>query len=61
MGTLDPDWASPRGEADGVVAQMPAGRGTVAMIESAGHYPHSQYPDRVAQVLLPFLKEHAGA
>ena len=61
MGTLDPDWASPQGEAEGIVAQMPAGRGTVVMIEGAGHYPHSQYPDRVAQVLLPFLKEYAGA
>ena len=60
MGTLDPDWASPQGEAEGIVAQMPAGRGTVVMIEGAGHYPHSQYPDRVAQVLLPFLKQHAG-
>lgn len=61
MGTLDPDWASPHDEAAGIVALMPAGRGAVAMIEGAGHYPHSQYPDRVAQVLLPFLKEHAGS
>ncbi|GAA2868311.1 alpha/beta hydrolase [Streptosporangium fragile] len=59
MGTLDPDWADPGAEADGVVAGMPAGRGTVAMIEGAGHYPHAQFPAEVADVVLPFLKEHA--
>ena len=59
MGTLDPDWAAPEAEAAGIVADMPAGRGTVAMIDGAGHYPHAQSPDRVAGVLLPFLKEHA--
>ncbi|NUP78115.1 MAG: alpha/beta hydrolase [Nonomuraea sp.] len=59
MGTLDPDWADPRAEADGIVAAMPAGRGTVVMIEGAGHYPHSQFPSEVAAALLPFVKEHA--
>ncbi|MEV5708748.1 alpha/beta hydrolase [Actinoallomurus sp. NPDC052274] len=61
MGTLDPDWADPKAEADGVVAAMPAGRGTVAMIEGAGHYPHAQFPEEVAAVMVPFLKEHAAA
>lgn len=60
MGTLDPDWADPRAEAEGVVAAMPAGRGTVVMIEGAGHYPHAQFPSQVAAAVLPFLKEHAG-
>ncbi len=60
-GTLDPDWADPRAEVDGIVAGMPAGTATAVMIEGAGHYPHVQYPDRVAEILLPFLKEHAGA
>jgi pimeloyl-ACP methyl ester carboxylesterase len=59
MGTLDPDWADPRAEADGVVAGMPAGRGTVAMIDGAGHYAHAQFPAEVAEVMLPFLKENA--
>jgi pimeloyl-ACP methyl ester carboxylesterase len=31
------------------------------MIEGAGHYPHTQFPDEVAAVVLPFLKEHAYA
>ncbi|MEV0150966.1 MULTISPECIES: alpha/beta hydrolase [unclassified Nonomuraea] len=59
MGTLDPDWADPEAEAEGVVAGMPAGLGTVVMVEGAGHYPHTQFPEEVAQVMLPFLKEHA--
>ncbi|ETK34891.1 alpha/beta fold hydrolase [Microbispora sp. ATCC PTA-5024] len=59
MGTLDPDWSDPRAEAEGIVAEMPAGRGTIAMIDGAGHYPHAQYPDAVADAVLPFLKEHA--
>jgi len=61
MGTLDPDWPDPRAEADGVVAAMPAKMGSVALIDGAGHYPHTQFPDQVAAALLPFLKEHASA
>jgi pimeloyl-ACP methyl ester carboxylesterase len=58
MGTLDPDWPDPRAEADGIVAGMAPGIGRVAMIEGAGHYPHAQFPDKVAAVLLPFVAEH---
>jgi pimeloyl-ACP methyl ester carboxylesterase len=61
MGTLDPDWADPRAEADGIVAEMPAGRGSVVMIDGAGHYAHTQFADAAAEVMLPFLKEHTGA
>jgi pimeloyl-ACP methyl ester carboxylesterase len=61
MGTLDPDFADPRAEADAVVAAMPAGVGTVAMVDGAGHYPHAQSADAVAELVIPFLKEHAGA
>ncbi|WP_219465010.1 alpha/beta fold hydrolase [Nonomuraea rhizosphaerae] len=60
MGTLDPDWAAPEAEADGIVAAMPEGRGRVVMIDGAGHYPHAQYPDEVAAAVLPFLKESSG-
>jgi pimeloyl-ACP methyl ester carboxylesterase len=59
-GTLDPDWNDPKSEVDGIVAAMPAGTATAAMFEGAGHYPHVQFPDRVAEVLLPFLKKHAA-
>jgi pimeloyl-ACP methyl ester carboxylesterase len=61
MGTLDSDWADPRAEADAIVAAMPAGLGRAVMIDGAGHYPHTQFPDQVAAAVLPFLKEHAGA
>jgi pimeloyl-ACP methyl ester carboxylesterase len=61
MGTLDPDFADPKGEGDAVAAAMPAGIGTVATIEGAGHYPHAQSPDEVAALVIPFLKEHASA
>jgi pimeloyl-ACP methyl ester carboxylesterase len=61
MGTLDPDWPDPRAEAEGIVAAMPAGLGSIAMIEGAGHYPQTQFPDQVAAVILPFLTEHARA
>jgi pimeloyl-ACP methyl ester carboxylesterase len=61
MGTLDPDFADPRAEGDAIVAAMPTGLGTVAMVHGAGHYPHAQSPDEVAALVTPFLKEHAGA
>jgi len=61
MGTLDPDWPDPQAEAEGIVAGMPEGVARYVMIEGAGHYPHVQYPDQVADALLPFLAEHAHA
>jgi pimeloyl-ACP methyl ester carboxylesterase len=61
MGTLDPDFADPRAEGDAIVAAMPAGLGTVAMVDGAGHYPHAQSPDQMAALVIPFLKEHARA
>ncbi len=61
MGSEDPDWVDPAAEAAGIVAAMPAGVGSVAMIPGSGHYPHAQHPDAVAAVVLPFLKEHAVA
>jgi pimeloyl-ACP methyl ester carboxylesterase len=61
MGTLDPDFADPRAEGDAIVAAMPSGLGMVAMVSGAGHYPHAQSPDEVAALVIPFLKEHAGA
>jgi pimeloyl-ACP methyl ester carboxylesterase len=61
MGTLDSDWPDPKAEGDRIVAGMPAGLGRLVMIDGAGHYPHTQFPDEVLAALLPFLKEHAGA
>ena len=61
MGTLDPDFADPRAEGDAIVAAMPAGIGTVAVVSGGGHYIHAQCPDEVAALIIPFLKEHARA
>ncbi|GAA2097693.1 alpha/beta fold hydrolase [Actinomadura alba] len=61
MGTLDPDFPDPRAEAEAIAAAMPAGVGTIAMIEGGGHYPHAQFPGQVADAALPFLEENAVA
>ena len=61
MGTLDSDWSDPPAEANGIVAAMPAGLGSVAIIDGAGHYPHTQFPDETAGVITSFLAEHARA
>jgi pimeloyl-ACP methyl ester carboxylesterase len=55
MGTLDPDWASPQGEGEAIVAELPPGLGRLAMIPGAGHYPHVQFPSEVAASVLTFL------
>ena len=61
MGSLDPDFPDPEAEGEAIVAGMPAGRGTVAMVGGAGHYPHAQCADEVASLVIPFLKEHVVA
>jgi hypothetical protein len=43
-GTLDPDFANPRAEGEGIVAAMPDELGTVATVEGAGHYPPRPVP-----------------
>jgi pimeloyl-ACP methyl ester carboxylesterase len=59
IGTLDPDFADPRAEGEAIVAAMPTGLGTVAMIDGAGHYLHAQRPDQMAALVIGFLKESA--
>ncbi|MFB7724571.1 alpha/beta fold hydrolase [Nocardia sp. NPDC056100] len=59
VGAADPDFADPEAEANAIVAAMPEGVGRVVMVENGGHYPHAQFPDRVAAVLLPFLERYA--
>jgi pimeloyl-ACP methyl ester carboxylesterase len=56
QGSDDCDWASPRAEGEAIVADLPAGLGRLTMIEGAGHYPHVQYPAKVATAILTFLK-----
>ncbi|WP_328411108.1 alpha/beta fold hydrolase [Nocardia sp. NBC_00403] len=59
MGSADPDFADPEAEANAIVAAMPDGVGRVVMVDNGGHYPHAQFSDRVAAVLIPFLDQHA--
>lgn len=54
-GSADPDWADPRAEGERILADLPTGLGELAVIESAGHYPHTQTPDEVLALTLPFL------
>jgi pimeloyl-ACP methyl ester carboxylesterase len=61
MGTLDPDFADPRAEGEAIAAAMPAGLGSVAMVDGAGHYPHAQCAGQVAALVIGFLKEHTRA
>jgi pimeloyl-ACP methyl ester carboxylesterase len=52
MGKKDPDFRDPTNEA---ALQGRLLSAEVVLIEGAGHYPHSEFPDRVAAALLPFL------
>ena len=56
MGDEDPDWADPRAEAEGIVAEMPTGLGAVAMIKGAGHYPHAQSAEEVGGLIASFVR-----
>ncbi|WP_035845411.1 alpha/beta fold hydrolase [Kitasatospora azatica] len=54
MGTKDPDFPKPEVVAD---RQVKALNGRKVMIDGAGHYPMAQFPQAVADALLPFLTE----
>lgn len=54
-GSADPDWADPAAEGRRILADLPAGLGELAVIEGAGHYPHTETPGAVTELLLPFL------
>lgn len=60
-GSLDPDWADPRAEGEAILSALPDGLGSLAVVEGAGHYPHTQFPDETVALLLPFLQAHARA
>ena len=61
MGSRDPDWADPQAEARDIVALLPQVPAAYVMIDGAGHYPHAQFPGRVAEEIVVFLGEHAHA
>jgi pimeloyl-ACP methyl ester carboxylesterase len=61
MGDEDPDWADPRAEAEGIVAEMPAGLGAVAMLSGRGHYPHAECPGQVTVLITSFFRDRVLA
>jgi pimeloyl-ACP methyl ester carboxylesterase len=52
MGTKDPDFPDPAAEAQLVAERL---RGSVSLIEGAGHYPHAEMPEETASRMLAFL------
>jgi len=59
MGELDPDFPSPRAEADWIAQTL---HGDVVMVPEAGHYPQSQRPDVTTEAVIRFLATvHARA
>lgn len=58
-GSVDPDWADPRAEGERILAELPEGLGELAVLEGAGHYPHTETPDQVLALLLPFFERTA--
>jgi pimeloyl-ACP methyl ester carboxylesterase len=53
MGTADPDFPDPVGEANYIVEQT---GGQLALIEEAGHYPQTEMPDKTTPVIMEFLQ-----
>jgi len=58
MGTRDPDFTDAAAEARWLGGQLGA---EILFVEGAGHYPHTEMPDRVAPTLLSFIGNLHGA
>ncbi len=58
MGTKDPDFKDPASEGRWVADSL---RGSLHMLEGAGHYPHAEMPALAAPLILAFLAEHQPA
>jgi pimeloyl-ACP methyl ester carboxylesterase len=56
MGTRDPDFDDPAGEAKRVAERL---RGAAFLVDGAGHYPHAERPDVTGPRVVEFLREHA--
>lgn len=54
-GSADPDWADPRAEGERILADLPDGLGELAVVEGAGHYLHAEVPERLLDLVEPFL------
>jgi pimeloyl-ACP methyl ester carboxylesterase len=58
MGTRDPDFKDPKGEAEWIADQL---HGSMVMVDGAGHYPHAEMPERVGPEIVRFLQAHTVA
>ena len=58
MGSSDPDFKDPAAEAKLVTTRLDA---ELLIVESAGHYPHAEFPELVGARVLAFLKGTPGA
>ena len=58
MGSKDPDFRDPIGEANLVATRLD---GELLIVDSAGHYPHAEFPDLVGARVLAFLDGAADA
>ena len=57
MGTRDPDFPDAVAEAGWLAAQLHADS---LIVDGAGHYPHTEMPDRVVSKLLSFIAQAHG-
>ncbi|WP_415947517.1 alpha/beta fold hydrolase [Streptomyces sp. KLOTTS4A1] len=60
MGAKDPDFKSPRAEAETFASTL-GGPCEIVLLEGAGHYPQAEFPAETAAALLPFLKRTTRA
>lgn len=60
-GSLDPDWHDPRAEGEKIIADLSDGLGELVVLEGVGHYAHTEAPDEVLALALPFLARTLGA
>ena len=54
MGSKDPDFKDPAGEAKWIAEQL---NGACTMIEGAGHYPQTEMPEISGPIIVKFLNE----
>lgn len=57
MGAADRDFPDPEGEARWVATRLD---GDLVLVPGVGHYPQAEAPDDVADVVVPFVREHLG-
>jgi pimeloyl-ACP methyl ester carboxylesterase len=58
MGSKDADFPDPTAEANALAAEL---SGEAVIIDSAGHYPQTEFPTETVAAVLPFLAKVTGA